>query len=456
MRKRVLFRLRGVCYTKYTMQKKKSSLQQRAFYATRSLLRLFSSDKTEPLPKTKAKQANIKVAFIHNEQRIHTGLHTGAAQINRLMALALASRGVQVRHFYPRHPLTDTPIHLRGIANILFFYSMLEHKEEILKYDIIQGTTYTPLPFLAFDTPVVCHFGSTVRGYLDSVPSTKQLPKEERWVFKELATLGVIPELDLKTFRPMEDIADIEEIAGLRATACVATSKIVRDELIGMGIPSEKIRIIHNAIEDYWFESRRTTTIQPPHLVFLGRLGGDVFTLKLKGFSRLVNFYRAFPEVPKTTVCMTVNRKLKEWLRVAFPKHYMYVNLRKDLIPGALAPLYGSVLFLSSRYEGFSLSLVEGMSQGLVPVSFPVGIAPEIIRNGENGFLVSSEKEAEMRARQLLANTEMRLAMADSAKKTAEQFRSARIADDLLSLYRHIKEERKHRNKNGIPTQHNH
>ena len=73
-------------------------------------------------------------------------------------------------------------------------------------------------------------------------------------------------------------------------------------------------------------------------------------------------------------------------------------------------------------------------------------------------FLVNfnAEKEAEMRARQLLANTEMRLAMADSAKKTAEQFRSARIADDLLSLYRHIKEERKHRNKNGIPTQHNH
>lgn len=74
-----------------------------------------------------------------------------------------------------------------------------------------------------------------------------------------------------------------------------------------------------------------------------------MFTLKLKGFSRLVNFYRAFPDVPKTTVCMTTNRKLKEWLRVAFPKHYMFTNLRKDLIPGALAPLYGSILFLPSR-----------------------------------------------------------------------------------------------------------
>lgn len=430
------------------MRKKKPGPQARAFHAARSLLRLFSSDKAEPLPKA-IKQAGIKVAFIHNEKRIHTGMHTGAAQINRLMALALAPRGVQVRHFYPRYQLTDTPVHLRGIANILFFYSMLEHKDEILRYDIIQGTTYTPLPFLAFDIPVVCHFGSTVRGYLDSVPSTKLLHKEEKRVFKELVDLNIIPEFDLKTFRPMEDIADIEEVAASRAAACIATSKKVSDELISMGVPAGNIHIIHNAIEDYWFESKRAASIQPPHIVFLGRLGNDVFTLKLKGFSRLVRFYRAFPDVPKTTVCMTTNRKLKEWLRVAFPKHYMYVNLRKDLIPGALAPLYGSILFLSSRYEGFSLSLVEGMSQGLVPISFPVGVAPEIIRNGENGFIVTTGQEAERHAQELLNNNEKRLAMAAAAKQTAEQFRSARIANDLLVLYRRIKEERRRKNRNG-------
>jgi glycosyltransferase involved in cell wall biosynthesis len=428
------------------MAKKNPSLQRRTFRATNSLLRLFLSDKAEPMPKA-VKRSGIKVAFIHNEKRIHSGVHTGAAQINRLMAQALAPRGVQVKHFYPRQELTDTPVHLRGIANILFFYSMLEHKGEILKYDIIQGTTYTPLPFLAFDVPVVCHFGSTVRGFLDTVPATKKLSSEDRAVFKEILKLGIIPDFDLKTFRPMEDIADIEGLAASRATACIATSEKVRGELIKMGVAPEKIRVIHNAIEDYWFEARRTAAIQEPHLVFLGRLGNDVFTLKLKGFSRLVNFYRAFPDVPKTTVCMTTNKKLKDWLRVSFPQHHMFVNLRKDLIPGALAPLYGSILYLSSRYEGFSLSLVEGMSQGLVPISYTVGVAEEIIRDGENGFLVSSEKEAAEKARFLLENPEIRLAMAAAAEKTAEQFSSTRIADDLISLYRSIKEERRRKNR---------
>lgn len=430
------------------MQNKKYGLQRRVFYATRSLFKFFSSEKVEPLP-VSIKKTGIKVAFIHNEKRIHTDMHTGAAQINRFMAQTLATHGVQVRHFYPKHQLSDTPIHLRGIANILFFYSMLENKKEILKFDIIQGTTYTPLPFLAFDTPVVCHFGSTIHGYLTAVPPTKKLPVEEKLIFKELEKLGIIPEFDLKTFRPMEDIADIEVIAGSRATACIATSKKVKDELENMGVPKEKIFTIHNAIEDYWFQPQRITEIQKPHLVFLGRLGNDVFTLKLKGFSHLVNFYRAFPEVSKTTICMTTNRKLKEWLKVSFPKHYLYTNLRKDLIPGALAPLFGSILFISSRYEGFSLSLVEGMSQGLVPISFPVGVAPEIIRNGENGYIVSTEKEAEMYARELLNNNEKRLSMANAAKKTAEKFCSANIATDLIALYRNIKKEKKNRNRDG-------
>lgn len=427
------------------MRKRSYSFERRAFRATRSLLRRFSSEKTNSLPHTIRNR--IKIAFIHNEKRVHTGIHTGAAQINRLMASALAAHGVEVRHFYPSTQLTETPLHLRGIANILFFYSLLEHKNAMLKYDIIQGTTYTPLPFLAFNKPVVCHFGSTIRGYLTSVPATRKLLRQERAVYKELAMLDIIPDLDFKTFRPLEDVADIEAVAASRAEACIATSKKVKMELMGMGVSEERIHVIHNAIEDYWFAPPRPISAQPPHLVFLGRLGNDVFTLKLKGFSRLVNFYRAFPELPKTTVCMTTNRKLKDWLRVSFPKHYMFVNLRKDLIPGALAPLFGSIQFLSSRYEGFSLSLVEGMSQGLVPISFSVGVAPEIIENGVNGFIVETEKEAEARARELLEHSAKRLAMAAAAQTTAQQFRSAHIADTLLRLYRRLKEEHRNHHK---------
>lgn len=415
--------------------KKNRSLSHRAYTATRLFLRKRNGPKTK---KEAHPVHKLRVAFIHSDRKIATGAH----QINQLMGSALAERGVRIRYFYPRQALTDTPVHLKGIANILFFHSLLEHKAEILKHHIIQGTTYTPLPFLSFDVPVVCHFGSTIRGYLNSVPFTQDLLKEEQKVFQELYRLGIIPELDLETFRPMEDVADIEALSAERATRCIATSKKVEEELIESGTPPEKICVIHNAIENYWFETSPPPEPQKPHLVFLGRLGNDVFTLKLKGLSRLVNFYRAFPDIPKTTVCMTTNRKLKDWLRVAFPQHYMFVNLRKDLIPGALAPLFGSIVFLPSRYEGFSLSLIEGMSQGLVPIAYPVGVVPEIIQDGVNGFIIHTHEEAVARARELLLDEDKRLTMANAAKKSVEIFRSDRIADQLLSLYIEIRKQR--------------
>lgn len=408
--------------------------ERRGYAATRSFLRILKKPRVE---KSGPKPSGVKVAFIHGDKR----LTTGASHINQLMAAALKARGARIRSFYPKVKLTGAPSHLRGIANILFFHSLLEHKHEILKYNIIQGTTYTPLPFLTFNTPVVSHFGSTVQGFLDSVPTTAKLPMIEREVYRELYSLGVIPEFDYKTFRPLEDTADMEALVAARATACIATSQKVRAELEGMGVMPERIRVIHNAIEDYWFDTSPPPEPQPPHIVFLGRLGGDVFTLKLKGFSRLVGMYRMFPQVPKTTVCMTDSVKLKEWMRGAFENHQMFVNLRKDLIPGALAKLYGSVLFMPSRYEGFSLSLIEGMSQGLVPVCYPVGVAPEVIRNGENGYLVSTREEAQARVRELLENNALRLSMAAEARESAKAFRSERIADELLALYKDVRKE---------------
>jgi len=125
------------------------------------------------------------------------------------------------------------------------------------------------------------------------------------------------------------------------------------------------------------------------------------------------------------------------------PEHSMYVNLRKNLIPGALAPLYGSILFLPSRYEGFSLSIIEGMSQGLVPVAYPVGVVEEVIQDGVNGFIVTSLEQAVDRASELLRNQELRLTMASKAKETASQFTSAQIAKDLITLYRKIKANRR-------------
>ena len=378
----------------------------------------------------------MKVAFIHNEKKLGTGAH----YINDLMASKLREDGVEIKNFYPRISLADTPVHLGGLKSILFFYSLIERRKEILKYNIIQGTTYTPLPFLAYSVPVVSHFGSTTRGFIKMTPSANRLERATSKIWYKLKKEGAIKELNVKTRRPMRDIADIEEYVAKRATAVIAASEYVKKELIDAGVDSEKIHLIHNAIEDYWFTTPTLPIIDTPRIVFLGRLGSDAFTLKLKGLDRLIHLYQHFSDVPKLTFSITTNKKLAAWMRSKIPNHAMWANLPKDRLPAYLQPFRGSILFIPSRYEGFSLSLIEGMSQGLIPVIYPVGVAPEIIRNGENGFMVSSQAEAIEKVDMLLKDASLRELLSVEALKTARKFSSDTIARELMKLYNHILE----------------
>lgn len=376
----------------------------------------------------------MKIAFIHNEKRIGTGAH----YINDLISLKLRQRNVEVKNFYPRTGPIDPPVELMGLSNILFFYGLLEFKKEISRYSIIQGTTYTPLPFLALPIPVITHFGSTTKGFLNATPISNTIEKNTKPIWYSLRKKRVIKELNLKTRRPLRDIAEIEHYAAKRANAIIATSEKVKKELVSAGAPKNKIEIIHNAIEDYWFEKPIIPSQNAPQLVFLGRLGGDVFTLKLKGVDRLIHFYKNFPKVKKTTICMTSNKTLKNYLKKEIPNNTVFTNFKKDLIPNVLRPLAGSIIFIPSRYEGFSLSLIEGMSQGLIPITYSVGVAPEIIINGKNGFLVRNQKEAIERAKEIMNNKVKSKKMSLNALATAQQFRSDLMANKLFDFYRRV------------------
>jgi len=377
----------------------------------------------------------MKIAFIHDEKKIGTGAH----YINDLMSTKLRSKGIEVKNFYPKLKLKNSPAHLRGLANILYFYSLLEHKAEILRNSIIQGTTYTPLPFMAFSTPIVSHFGSTTRGFLKATPRANAIDSDTRKIWYDLRTHNVISELNIKTRRPMRDIAEIEKYVANRVNGVIATSENVKKELLEMGIASHKISIIHNAIENYWFEQPYPPEItKNPSLVFLGRLGRDAFTLKLKGFDRLIHYFKQFPNTQKTTVCISNNKKILQWMRTSVENHTLYANVKKDNIPNILAPLRGSILFIPSRYEGFSLSLVEGMSQSLIPIIYPVGVAEEIIQNGVNGYIVRSQKEAVEITNTILQDDDLRLKLSLAARNTSINFTSDALVEKLVLLYKKI------------------
>jgi len=52
------------------------------------------------------------------------------------------------------------------------------------------------------------------------------------------------------------------------------------------------------------------------------------------------------------------------------------------------------VIAIASRHEGHPMPLIEGMAAGCFPVTTDVGLASEIINNGENGLIVMPTQEA--------------------------------------------------------------
>lgn len=377
----------------------------------------------------------MKIAYIHDDKKIYTGAH----HINELIINKLKEHKVFVKNFYPKTRLIDSKNHnLKGVSNILFFYSLLEQQKDILKYDLIQGTTFTPITFLPFDIPVITHFGSTTVGLLLSTPKTNQLNKKFQNIYEQLRKDNVVNTLNLKSRKALGDISDIQFFVASKSTRVIAASKKVKEELVKYGkIEKNNVVVIHNAIEDYWFD-KPLAPLSDVKLVFLGRLGNNAFTWKIKGLDKLIYIYKKFTNMSKVVIALTQNLKIESWLNKNIPNTNTHFNLPKDKIRDLVHEYCGSISLLTSRYEGFSLSLIETMSQGLIPIAFPVGIAPEIIVNGKNGYLVSTTQEAVARINEIRNNIELRQKLSLGAYKTSLQFKADILADKLVALYKTI------------------
>lgn len=376
----------------------------------------------------------MKILYIHQARKLKTGAH----YINSIIMKSLKRAGVKVDNVYPEEDLGYFPPFLKGMRNILFFFSLIERKKDISLYDIIQGTTYTPLAFLHSGVPVISMFGSTANGFLRHAPTLNTLKKEHSElakIFSELKDKGIVNGLT-SSVQPLRDISRIEFHVAKNSRGVIATSENVKKELIKNGVPAEKIAVIWNGIENFWFKVKARKKIKKQAgLVYIGRMGEDCFTVKLKGINRLIHIVRTFPQLEKTIIGLTEKAGIYNQVFKEIPKTVFHANLKRRQIPKVLKKRYGDIFINPSRYEGFCLSLIEAMSQGLVPVSFSVGVAPEIIKNGQNGYLVNSLRQMIFKINKLAQDKEKRIAMAAGAMETAKMFKAEAMAQKYLEVY---------------------
>jgi glycosyltransferase involved in cell wall biosynthesis len=82
------------------------------------------------------------------------------------------------------------------------------------------------------------------------------------------------------------------------------------------------------------------------------------------------------------------------------------------------------VLVIPSFYEGFGISFLEGMAFGLPAIGTTAGAIPQLITDGENGFLIAPNDSETLakHLRQLAADRELLTRLSLNARKRFEQF----------------------------------
>lgn len=107
-----------------------------------------------------------------------------------------------------------------------------------------------------------------------------------------------------------------------------------------------------------------------------------------------------------------------------------FLGSRDDVLE--ILPLF-DLFALSSRFEGFPISLVEAMATGLPCVATEVGGIPEVLVHGENGLLVPTGDRDGIRASitKLMDDSDLAATLGAGARRTAERL-DLRIAVETM------------------------
>lgn len=259
---------------------------------------------------------------------------------------------------------------------------------------------------------------------------------------KTILTIFHLPPLDPRIKNIVSKLATLDRIH--------TASSLAKKDLIKHGIPPHKITLIPLGVDlDLFQPTTNRKNIReilglPNDKIIIGSFQKDGEGWKegetpklIKGPDIFCQVVKEIARVRPIHVLLTGPARgyVKNKLRQShIPFTHRYVRNCRDLVKH-----YQSldIYLVTSRVEGGPMAILESMACGIPIISTPVGMAPDIIKDGSNGFIRTHEniREYANTALRIISDPNIQSSLSNNALQTVLAFDWSKIIlryNDLL------------------------
>lgn len=228
--------------------------------------------------------------------------------------------------------------------------------------------------------------------------------------------------------------------------AFIAISAAVADRLAADGIARNRIEVVHEGVDVARIEHLPAASVHaafylPTHSPVVGNVGA--LTAQKNQHDLIEAAALVVRDVPDARFVILGEGELRDSLehqikRRHLERHVMLGGFRTDVIE----LIKGFDVFaLSSTHEGMCTSLVDAMAASKPAVATAVGGVPEVMADGETGYLVPSHDVTALAARlvTLLKDDGLRARMGQAALARARgHFTVERMVEQTAAVYARV------------------
>jgi glycogen synthase len=235
-----------------------------------------------------------------------------------------------------------------------------------------------------------------------------------------------------------------ERLAVERAERVIAVSAQMREDiLVHFRVEPDRVVVIHNGVDAEAFrrtEQREALArhgVREPYVLFVGRISEQ------KGIFPLLEAARTLPDDVSLVLCAsspdTPELAARLEAAVAGRSRVRWINAMLPVAEVVQLYSHASVFVCPSIYEPFGLINLEAMACGTPVVASRVGGIPEVVVDGETGWLVPPGDPTALAEALRVARADPARArrMGEAGRRRVEaHFSWDRIAERTLAVYR--------------------